>query len=139
MVWDYLNVTDNPETSREFIAEVIWQLDEEFKFWMDRMVNVSMGNKTYQLARYRVEVDGPRPGKRQIYDMPAFDLSCLESYEEDYTQAAKLPEAARKEWYVHMKSGAESGWDYSSRWFVTDGKRSGEDELLDVYWTPRQK
>eukprot|EP00092_Neocalanus_flemingeri_P028461 GFUD01030905.1.p1 GENE.GFUD01030905.1~~GFUD01030905.1.p1 ORF type:complete len:578 (+),score=170.64 GFUD01030905.1:384-2117(+) len=116
MVWDYLNATNNPETSRKFIAEVIWKLDEEFKFWQNRMVNVSMGNQTYQLARYRVEVDGPRP----------------ESYAEDYEQAAKLPEAARKEWYVNMKSGAESGWDYSSRWFVTNQKRSGDDELLDV-------
>lgn len=31
-----------------------------------------------------------------------------------------------------MKSGAESGWDYSSRWFVTNQERSSEDELLDV-------
>merc|ERR1719431_708463 len=31
-----------------------------------------------------------------------------------------------------MKSGAESGWDYSSRWFVTNKERSAEDELLDV-------
>merc|ERR1719431_848798 len=31
-----------------------------------------------------------------------------------------------------MKSGAESGWDYSSRWFVTNKERSAEDELMDV-------
>jgi len=116
MVWDYLTVTNNPETSREFIAEVIWQLDDEFKFWMKRMVNVSMDNKMYKLARYRVEVDGPRP----------------ESYEEDHSLASKLAEGERKEWYSHMKSGAESGWDYSSRWFATTQSRSAEDELLSV-------
>ena len=65
IVWDYLNATNNPRTSREFIAEVIWDLDEEFRFWRSRMVNVSVGGKMYQLARYRVEVDGPRPGKIQ--------------------------------------------------------------------------
>jgi len=116
MVWDYLSARNDPETSREFIAEVIWQLDEEFKFWLNRTVDIHMGNKTYKLARYRVDVDGPRP----------------ESYEEDHAQAAKLLEAERKEWYIHMKSGAESGWDYSSRWFVNNEKRSEEDELLDV-------
>jgi len=116
MVWDYLNITNNPETSREFIADVIWQLDDEFKFWMTRMVNVSMDSKMYKLARYRVEVDGPRP----------------ESYEEDHSLASKLAEGARKEWYSHMKSGAESGWDYSSRWFVKNQSRSAEDELLGV-------
>jgi len=116
MVWDYLNTTNNPETSREFIAEVIWQLDDEFKFWMKRMVNVSMDSKVYKLARYRVEVDGPRP----------------ESYAEDHSLAAKLAEGERKEWYMHMKSGAESGWDYSSRWFVTSKERSAEEELLGV-------
>jgi neutral trehalase len=85
MVWDYLNVTNNPETSREFIAEVIWQLDDEFKFWMNCMVNVSMDGKMYKLARYSVEVDGPRP----------------ESYEEDHSLARKLAEGERKEWYTH--------------------------------------
>jgi len=116
IVWDYLNVTNNPQTSRGFITEVIWELEEEFNFWRNRMVNVSVGGKVYQLARYRVDVDGPRP----------------ESYEEDHSLAGKLPEEARKEWYIHMKSGAESGWDYSSRWFVTNKERSAEDELLDV-------
>jgi alpha,alpha-trehalase len=116
MVWDYLNVTNNPETSREFIADVIWQLDDEFIFWMNRTVNVPINNKMYKLARYRVEVDGPRP----------------ESYEEDHSLARKLAEGERKEWYTHMKSGAESGWDYSSRWFATKQGRSAEDELLDV-------
>ena len=93
---------------------MIWQLDDEFKFWMNRMVNVSMDSKMYKLARYRVEGDGPRP----------------ESYEEDHSLAMKLAEGEREEWYSHMKSGAESGWDYSSRWFATN--QSAEDELLGV-------
>ena len=60
------------------------------------------------------------------------DTLITESYEEDYSLANKLEEGDRKEWYIHMKSGAESGWDYSSRWFVTKQERSMEDELLDV-------
>ena len=38
----------------------------------------------------------------------------------------------RKLWYMHMKSGAESGWDYSSRWFAEDSIRTEKEELLDI-------
>ena len=65
------------------------------------MVTVKRGNMTYQLARYWVDVGGPRP----------------ESYREDYSLAHNLGGEESEVWYRHMKSGAESGWDYSSRWF----------------------
>ena len=51
----------------------------------------------------------------------------IESYEEDYSLAANLTEVERKSLYRHMKAGAESGWDYSSRWFTPD-----KEELLGV-------
>ena len=48
-----------------------------------------------------MEVDGPRP----------------ESYLEDYLDAQKLGTAEEvREYYFNMKSGAESGWDYSTKW-----------------------
>ena len=46
-------------------------------------------------------------------------LNCLisESYYEDFNEAQKLPsKEAQQEFYQNMKSGAESGWDYSTRW-----------------------
>ena len=42
---------------------------------------------------------------------------CLESYREDFRLAQSLPGNQSHRWYRQMKSGAESGWDYSSRWF----------------------
>ena len=54
---------------------------------------VKINNETYKLARYWVEADGPRP----------------ESYEKDFTNALKIEESEREEWYQHIKSGAESG------------------------------
>ena len=57
--------------------------------------------RLYELAFYDVEVDGPRP----------------ESYLEDYLDAQKLESAEEAlEYYFNMKSGAESGWDYSTKW-----------------------
>ena len=45
-------------------------------------------------------------------------IAIAESYREDYRDAQKfetIPE--QEEFYQNMKSGAESGWDYSTRWW----------------------
>ena len=44
-------------------------------------------------------------------------IAIAESYREDYRDAQQfetMPE--QEEFYQNMKSGAESGWDYSTRW-----------------------
>merc|ERR1711915_1174633 len=105
-----------PNGNREFMGEVVWQLHDEFNFWVQRMVSIQKGSKEYKLARYWVEVDGPRP----------------ESYSEDYLLSTNMTADERKLWYMHMKSGAESGWDYSSRWFSEDSIRTEKEELLDI-------
>lgn len=102
MVELYLNITDDPTTERAFLSDCIFQMKQEFDFWWNnRTTIVNVAGKDHQLARYNVPVDGPRP----------------ESYYEDYHDAQSLPQSQRTRWYQHMKSGAESGWDYSSRWF----------------------
>ena len=53
----------------------------------------------------------------------------IESYREDYTLGQRLNQTDRELWYRHMKSGAESGWDYSSRWFSGTNE---DQELLNV-------
>lgn len=47
-----------------------------------------------------------------------------ESYREDARLAATLPLAARPRLWRDLRAGAESGWDYSSRW-LADGKTLG--------------
>merc|ERR550534_2182416 len=111
LVNDYLSSKNDPTTERLDIASVVWHLDQEFKFWQSKMVNVN-GHK---LARYWVDVGGPRP----------------ESYKEDFNLGNKLGTNQSEVWYRHMKSGAESGWDYSSRWMEEDVE-SNDDELLSV-------
>lgn len=59
LVNDYLNWKNDLTTERTVIAGVVWHLHEEFKFWQTRMVNIS----GHQLARYWVDVGGPRPGE----------------------------------------------------------------------------
>nr|KAF6275141.1 trehalase [Pipistrellus kuhlii] len=41
-----------------------------------------------------------------------------ESYSKDAELAAAVPEGAREALWAELKAGAESGWDFSSRWLV---------------------
>ena len=50
---------------------------------------------------------------------------------QDIRTAGNLSGSALEEFYINMKSGAESGWDFSSRWFISnDGTNQGK--LTDV-------
>ena len=94
------------------------QLQQEYDFWMDGKTRATTQSPAYRrlvrlpdgvfLNRYYDDRDTPRP----------------ESYKEDVGLARQTgtgkPEMDRI-LYRHLRAGAESGWDYSSRWF-RDGK-----------------
>ena len=82
IVQDYITSLDDPTTERTFIASVIQELEQEFQFWQDRMVNVSVGNQVHQLARYWVDVGGPRPGEKWKFLRAIFTFSNLQSLTE---------------------------------------------------------
>lgn len=100
------------------------QLAKEYDFWMDGLAEVSASN----------------PAVRHVVRMP--DGSILnryfdkgnypraESYREDVAtaKASGRPEA---EVYAHLRAGAESGWDFSSRW-LADGKTLASIETTDI-------
>jgi len=52
----------------------------------------------------------------------------------DYKLAEKHQRSEDKnELYIHIKSAAESGWDFSSRWFITvNGTNSGKHTFKTV-------
>ncbi|XP_075973557.1 uncharacterized protein LOC142974872 [Anticarsia gemmatalis] len=101
----------------EFIRDNIASLEKEVDYWLDsRTISVQKGNTNYTLLRYYAPSSGPRP----------------ESYNEDYIESQKLDESEREDFYIDMKSAAESGWDFSSRWFITsDGSNAGE--LINIH------
>ncbi|EMR01147.1 alpha,alpha-trehalase TreF [Cesiribacter andamanensis] len=90
------------------------QLEKEWAFWMQgaeqaapgaghrRVVQMPDGSL---LNRYYDDTEIPRP----------------ESYVQDVETAEQLPEAERPLLYRNLRAAAESGWDFSSRWF-TDSK-----------------
>ena len=86
-------------------------LEREHHFWMDDK-GVKEGTSSHVVYMPGGEI------LNRYYD--AGNWPREEAYAEDIAAAAesKLP---KQEAYRHLRSGAESGWDYSSRW-LSDGK-----------------
>ncbi|KAG2054179.1 glycoside hydrolase family 37 protein [Suillus hirtellus] len=104
MVYDYVNVTG--DTS--ILQRALPLAEAELAWWANnRTMNVTSPytNRTYMMAHYAVTNTAPRP----------------ESYLTDYltvhdpTLSTPLTDAQAAELYSELASGAETGWDYSSR------------------------
>lgn len=93
---------------REFMANALPYLDKEYNHWMkNASVSVQDPNnkKKYTLNRYDTTNTAPRP----------------ESYVEDFNtvnNGTNYSDEVKAQMYADIAAGAESGWDYSSRWTV---------------------
>ncbi|XP_066997114.2 trehalase isoform X2 [Anabrus simplex] len=94
-----------------FIEHNIDTMEKEFQHWIvNHTVTINKDGKKYVLARYMDQSVGPRP----------------ESYREDYESAAVFRTDEEKEnYFSELKTAAESGWDFSSRWFVLNSTNKG--------------
>ncbi|BES99964.1 trehalase (brush-border membrane glycoprotein) [Nesidiocoris tenuis] len=101
---------------KSMIKESLELLDREMEYFIsNRQVDVKKNGKTYKMYRYFAVSSGPRP----------------ESYREDYEHGQKKgSEEERAQFYIALKSGAESGWDFSSRWFIKN--RGNRGTILDT-------
>ncbi|KNZ73310.1 Trehalase [Termitomyces sp. J132] len=104
---------------RTILRRALPLAEKEFKWWNDnRSLQVqSASNVTHKVYRYSVNNSAPRP----------------ESYLADYTTASvpnTLNDTQKAALYAELASGAETGWDYTVRWFAptavdnNDGLRS---------------
>lgn len=116
MVQKYYEFTGDTE----FLQQNIKTLNTELKFWLkNRKIEVDLGDKTYSLFHYNSQSGTPRP----------------ESYFEDVqTASAFQNEDQKSELYSELKSAAESGWDFSSRWMVNKNSNN-EGNLTDAHTT----
>ena len=111
MVLEYWRATNDTA----FLRQSLPYLVREYKFWMaHRRINLGPGQgftKSHILNQYSTPMGYPRP----------------ESYWNDAetAEAALLHNiSAKRELYSHIASAAESGWDFSSRWFALSGKNA---------------
>ncbi|KAI8140238.1 Six-hairpin glycosidase-like protein [Fennellomyces sp. T-0311] len=110
MVKAYYNATGD----EEFLKDALPTLDKEYDFWM---ANASIKVDGHVLNHYNVENEWPRP----------------ESYREDYNTAYKGNFSSTEEitaLFADLATGAESGWDYTSRW--TREKEPDLDDPLQI-------
>jgi len=93
-------------------------LEKEYNYWMDKsaptkhVVKMPDGST---LNRYYDQLDIPRQ----------------ESWAQDEALTKNLPEAKRLKMNRDLRSAAESGWDFSSRWFA-DGKNINTIQTTDI-------
>ena len=109
----------DPGHPERAFARYLPQLKREYAFWMDGATSVTRG-----LARQRVvafsggrgaiEVP-PRQLLNRYWDDE--DLPRDESYREDVALADRSGRD-RRQLYRDVRAAAESGWDFSSRWFA---------------------
>jgi alpha,alpha-trehalase len=103
------------EKGDSILLKYLPQLEKEYSFWMNGSELLNDQNRFVRhavlmpggeiLNRYWDENDTPRP----------------ESYRED-VELAHQSEQEPKKLYRHLRAGAESGWDFSSRWFKNKNK-----------------
>ena len=98
------------EADDSVYAQYLPQLEREYGFWMDGSDRLSA-----EAPAYRHVVRGPLGPLNRYWD----DLATprQESYIEDVDLAASA-DRDRGALYRDMRAGAESGWDYSSRWLA---------------------
>lgn len=106
MAYQYYKHTNDTK----WLTANVKSLDKELRFWLKhRTIEVKLGENNLTLAHYRAETAGPRP----------------ESYIEDYTTAGNCKDPVKcQQLYCDIKSGAEAGWDFSSRWFFNGTEKS---------------
>ena len=104
MVDDYVNHTDDVPLLRENIHLLI----KEMEWWMKhRTVLVDRGERVYSMFHYDAAGLGPRPESYREDVETVAEAKCMTAEEEEHK-------------YRHLKAAAESGWDFSSRWFIDE-------------------
>lgn len=124
MVEDYVDHTEDLDSIS--LDENIGLLRKEMDWWVDnRQITIAANGKKYHMYRFDANGFGPRP----------------ESYKEDIKTAEEAgckTEEDREGMYRHIKAGAESGWDFSSRWFIDEagGCEGGLENLRTRFIVP---
>ena len=94
-------------------AEHLPYLLAEYRFWMKGTRKLTT---TEHRAIYRVAQVAPATYLNRYYDSAATPRP--ESLREDETTAERSQRIEKDRVYLHLRAAAESGWDFSSRWFL---------------------
>ena len=113
MVWNYFDVTKNMTFLRESLPYIQQEIDF---FHNNRMSNVTINTKSYKVFHFDSDNKLPRP----------------ESYFEDFSLLNNGKFGQEHELFRHIGAAAESGWDFSSRWYKTNFKEMYTASVMPV-------
>jgi len=123
---DYTNDTSILERALPLL------LKEHSFFVNNRTLDITQGNQTYTLSRYDVSNTQPRPESFREDYITANNKSYYAESGIIYPEVKALNDTQKATLYGNLASGAESGWDYSSRWIANPA-----DAQDDVYFPLR--
>ena len=106
------------------LATYLPQLATEYAFWMDGSAGLAPGHAHRRVVRL---ADGSLLNR--YWDDCATPRD--ESYGLDVKTAAAASGRPAAEVYRNLRAGAESGWDYSSRW-LADGKTLATIRVIEI-------
>jgi len=108
-------VTSVSRGDQKFVNEYLPYIELEYEYWMERAE----------------DADQPEDLRTVLWDSTLVnrywdvsDQPRYESYREDVELAANLPDGEKAVLYNHLRTAANSGWDFSSRWFSGEGLAS---------------
>uniref|UniRef100_A0A158Q6B7 Trehalase n=1 Tax=Dracunculus medinensis TaxID=318479 RepID=A0A158Q6B7_DRAME len=98
MVYEYIEATKDYDFLKSILPAVI----KELGFWQNyRTILIKKGKFTHRLFQYNTPTNVERP----------------ESFAADHMIGKQVHAADRPKLFQNIASAAESGWDFSSRWF----------------------
>ncbi|WP_316804862.1 alpha,alpha-trehalase TreF [Pedobacter nototheniae] len=105
------------------ISDYSEALEKEYAFWMKGVEKLQNGKAINHVVKFK---DGTILNR--YWDSGSVPRE--ESYAEDLKSAQKTNQV-KADFYRNVRSAAESGWDFSTRWFA-DGKTFGEIITTDL-------
>ncbi|KAI4870413.1 glycoside hydrolase family 37 protein [Hypoxylon rubiginosum] len=129
MVKTYIDYTN--DTS--ILDRALPLLIKEHNFWIEnRTIDITSGDETFRLAHYGVQNTEPRPESYREDYITANNDSYYATSGIIYPESHQLNDTEKATLYANLASGAESGWDYNTRWLTTPS-----DAANDVYFPLR--
>ncbi|KAI1847359.1 hypothetical protein JX266_006584 [Neoarthrinium moseri] len=129
MVKTYVEYTNDTSILERAVPLLI----KEHDFWVqNRSIAITSGDKTYTLNHYGVQNNQPRPESFREDYITANNKSYYATSGIIYPETKPLNDSEKATLYANLATGAESGWDYSSRWLSNPS-----DAADDVYFPLR--
>ncbi len=129
MVRVYVEYTQN----YTLLERALPLLEKEYNFWMtNRTVTLPCDGQNYTLNHYAVQNNQPRPESYLEDYQTANNATYFNAKGMQYNESQPLNDTEKAKLYANLASGAETGWDYSSRWIANPN-----DAVTDTYFPLR--